>query len=186
MAKNIIAWKTKQRSYQFVVFAPAQTVAQLCVFRRWKRVLFSIGLTRRIIYNCRYTSLLVMLYLSSIVKYGFVRDIPGRSENAVPMARRHAIHRVKEVGTVKKWNLYFCTDLFLDMWKCGSHGSEYSIVKDSSADLGVNFKIVQNRPTVKPVRTKISKKIFFAYSSIFLYFWEKIKRYHFSYFEYLS
>ena len=27
----------------------------------------------------------VMLYLSSIVKYGFVRDIPGRSENAVPM-----------------------------------------------------------------------------------------------------
>lgn len=29
-----------------------------------------------------------MLYLSSIVKYGFVRDIPGRSENAVPMAER--------------------------------------------------------------------------------------------------
>ena len=27
----------------------------------------------------------------------------------------------------------------------------YSIVKDSSADLGVNFKIVQNRPTVKAV-----------------------------------
>ena len=26
MAKNIIAWKTIQRSYQFVVFAPAQTV----------------------------------------------------------------------------------------------------------------------------------------------------------------
>ena len=93
MAKNIIAWKTKQRSYQFVVFAPAQTVAQLCVFRRWKRVLFSIGLTRRIIYNCRYTSLLVMLYLSSIVKYGFVRDIPGRSENAVPMVYRHARRR---------------------------------------------------------------------------------------------
>ena len=53
-----------------------------------------------------------MLYLSSIVKYGFVRDIPGRSENAVPMARRHAIHRLQEVGTVKKWNLYFCTGLF--------------------------------------------------------------------------
>ena len=32
----------------------------------------------------------------------------------------------------------------------------YSIVKDSSADLGVNFKIVQNRPTVKAVCTKIS------------------------------
>ena len=42
----------------------------------------------------------------------------------------------------------------------------YSIVKDSSADLGVNFKIVQNRPTFKAVCTKISKK-FFAYLSIF-------------------
>ena len=36
----------------------------------------------------------------------------------------------------------------------------YSIVKDSSADLGVNIKIVQNRPTVKAVCTKISKKFF--------------------------
>ena len=33
------------------------------------------------------------LYLSSIVKYGFVRDIPGRSENAVPMVYRHARRR---------------------------------------------------------------------------------------------
>ena len=32
----------------------------------------------------------------------------------------------------------------------------YSIVKDSSADLGVNSKIVQIRPTVKTVSTKIS------------------------------
>ena len=31
--------------------------------------------------------------------------------------------------------------------------TDYSIVKDSSADLGVNFKIVQNRPTVKAVCT---------------------------------
>ena len=61
----------------------------------------------------------------------------------------------------------------------------YSIVKDSSADLGVNFKIVQKRPTIKAVCTKILF-FFFAYLSIFLYFWEKIKRYHFSYFEYLS
>ena len=30
------------------------------------------------------------------------------------------------------------------------------------------------------------QKNFFAYLSIFLYFWEKIKRYHFLYFEYLS
>ena len=36
----------------------------------------------------------------------------------------------------------------------------YSIVKDSSADLGVNFKIVQNRPTVKAVCTKMSKNFF--------------------------
>ena len=39
-------------------------------------------------------------------------------------------------------------------------GDGYSIVKDSSADLGVNFKIVQNRPTVKAVCTKISKNFF--------------------------
>ena len=61
----------------------------------------------------------------------------------------------------------------------------YSIVKDSSVDLGVNSKIVQIRPTVKAVSTKISKK-FFAYLSIFWYFWEKIKRHHLFYFEYLS
>ena len=34
----------------------------------------------------------------------------------------------------------------------------YSIVKDSSADLGVSSKIVEIRPTVKAVSTKISKK----------------------------
>ena len=34
---------------------------------------------------------------------------------------------------------------------------QYSIVKDSSADLGVNSKIVQIRPTVKAVCAKISK-----------------------------
>ena len=36
---------------------------------------------------------------------------------------------------------------------------KYSIVKDRSADLGVNSKIVQIRPTVKAVSTKISKKL---------------------------
>ena len=36
----------------------------------------------------------------------------------------------------------------------------HSIVKDSSADLGVNSKIVQIRRTVKAVSTKISKKYF--------------------------
>ena len=38
--------------------------------------------------------------------------------------------------------------------------TDYSIVKDNSADLGVNFKIVQDGPTVKAVCTKISKKNF--------------------------
>ena len=41
-----------------------------------------------------------------------------------------------------------------------SHYLRYSIVKDSSVDLGVNFKIAQIRPTVKAVSTKTSKKIF--------------------------
>ena len=37
-------------------------------------------------------------------------------------------------------------------------GTYYSIVKNSSADLGVNSNIVQIRPTIKDVSTKISKK----------------------------
>ena len=45
----------------------------------------------------------------------------------------------------------------------------YSIVKDSSADLGVNFKIVQNRPTVKAVCTKISKNFFCIFVNIFIF-----------------
>ena len=42
---------------------------------------------------------------------------------------------------------------------------EYSIVKDSSADLGVNSKIVQIRPTFKAVSTKISKTFFCIFVS---------------------
>ena len=45
----------------------------------------------------------------------------------------------------------------------------YSIVKDSSADLGVNFKIVQIRPTVKAVSTKISKKFFCIFVNILIF-----------------
>ena len=41
---------------------------------------------------------------------------------------------------------------FLNKTNCN-----YSIVKDSSADLGANSKIVQIRPKVKAVSTKISK-----------------------------
>ena len=47
--------------------------------------------------------------------------------------------------------------------------ADYSIVKDNSADLGVDFKIVQNRPTVKAVCTKISKKIFCIFVNIFIF-----------------
>ena len=46
---------------------------------------------------------------------------------------------------------------------------DYSIVKDSSADLGVNFKIVQNRPTVKAVCIKISKFVFCIFVNIFIF-----------------
>ena len=46
---------------------------------------------------------------------------------------------------------------------------KYSIVKDSSADLGVNFKIVQNRPTVKAVCTKMSKIFFCIFVNIFIF-----------------
>ena len=52
---------------------------------------------------------------------------------------------------------FFClqtSNLFI-FWQFYAWG--YSIGKDSSADLGVNSKIVQIRPTVKAVSTKISK-----------------------------
>jgi hypothetical protein len=45
----------------------------------------------------------------------------------------------------------------------------YSIVKDSSADLGVNSKIVQIRPTVKAVSTIISKTFFCIFFNILLF-----------------
>ena len=63
--------------------------------------------------------------------------------------------------------------------------SIYSIVKDSSADLGVNSKIVQIRPTVKAVCTKISKNFFCIFVNIFIFLREN-KEIAFFYFEYLS
>ena len=48
-------------------------------------------------------------------------------------------------------------------------GDGYSIVKDSSADLGINLKIVQNRTTVKAVCTKISKIFFCIFVNIFIF-----------------
>ena len=49
------------------------------------------------------------------------------------------------------------------------YASVYSIVKDSSADLGVNFKIVQIRPTVQAVCTKISKNVFCIFLNILIF-----------------
>ena len=65
------------------------------------------------------------------------------------------------------------------------YSCEYNIVKDSSADLGVNSKIVQIRPTVKAVSTKISKKFFCIFVNILIFLSEN-KKVHFFYFEYLS
>jgi hypothetical protein len=48
-------------------------------------------------------------------------------------------------------------------------GYKYSIGKDSSADLGVNSKIVQIRPTVKAVSTKISKKNLCPFVNILIF-----------------
>ena len=62
---------------------------------------------------------------------------------------------------------------------------DYSIVKDSSADLGVNSKIVIIRPTVKAVCTKISKKNCCIFVNILLFLREN-KEVSFFYFEYLS
>ena len=45
----------------------------------------------------------------------------------------------------------------------------YSIVEDSSADLGVNSKIVQIRPKVKAVCTKISKNFFCIFVNILMF-----------------
>ena len=64
-------------------------------------------------------------------------------------------------------------------------GQDYSIVKDSSADLGVDSKIVQIRPTVKAVCTKISKKFVCIFVNIFIFLRED-KEVNFFYFEYLS
>ena len=63
--------------------------------------------------------------------------------------------------------------------------SNYSIVKDSSADLGVNFKIVQNRPRVKAVSTKIKKFFFYIFVNIFIFLREN-KEVSFLIFEHLS
>ena len=51
----------------------------------------------------------------------------------------------------------------------------YSIVKDSSADLGVNSKIVLIRPTVKAVSTKISKGFFCIFVNILIFLRENIE-----------
>ena len=46
---------------------------------------------------------------------------------------------------------------------------DYIIVKDSSMDLGVNSKIVQIRPILKAVSTKISKTFFCIFVNILIF-----------------
>ena len=45
----------------------------------------------------------------------------------------------------------------------------YSIVKDSNADLGVIFRFLQNSPITKAVCTKISKKKFCIFGNILIF-----------------
>ena len=60
----------------------------------------------------------------------------------------------------------------------------YSIVKDSNADLGVNSKLVQIRPTVKAVCTEMSNFFFCIFVNI-LIFLNESREDHIEYFEYL-
>ena len=84
---------------------------------------------------------------------------------------------LEEVQTdiyLKSVNLQYNT---LVRWNDGTKDSStnclmlqiYSIVKDSSADLGVNSKIVQIRPTVKAVSTKISNFFFCIFVNILIF-----------------
>ena len=64
---------------------------------------------------------------------------------------------------------YFLKTNFVSTVNTQDLSLRYIIVKDSSADLGVNFKIVQNRPTVKAVCTKISKTFLCIFVNILVF-----------------
>ena len=53
------------------------------------------------------------------------------------------------LGLLVKWNNFAMSDKKMNL------SSSYSIVKHSNAKLGVIFTIVQNRPPIKAVCTKI-------------------------------
>ena len=53
----------------------------------------------------------------------------------------------------------------LNFWAVEFITQDYSIVKDSNADLGVIFRFLQNSPITKAACTKISK-------NLFLHFWQ--------------
>ena len=72
----------------------------------------------------------------------------------------------------------------VNFWMQGLNAM-YSIVKDSSVDLGVNSKIVQIRPIVKVVNTKNSKNSFCIFVNILIFLREN-KEASFFYFEHLS
>ena len=52
---------------------------------------------------------------------------------------------------------------------CNFYASDYSIVKDSNADLGVIFRSLQNSPITKAVCTKISKNFFCIFGKILIF-----------------
>ena len=85
--------------------------------------------------------------------------------NGNPVCARppNKIGEYAELGDVTRKSFIFLSFCII------FHHFIYSIVKDSSADLGVNFKIVQNRPTVKAVCTKISKIFFCIFVNIFIF-----------------
>ena len=91
---------------------------------------------------------------------------------------RHRSHLIIHQSYLH-FNFHF--EILRNIWNKSwyNNGKQYSIVRDSSVDLGVNFKIVQNRPTINAFW-------FFAYLAIFWNVWEKIRRYPFWYFEYLT
>ena len=89
---------------------------------------------------------------------------------------RHRSHLIIHQSYLH-FNFHF--EILRNIWNKSwyNNGKQYSIVKDSSVDWGVDCsKSAHNQGFL----------VFFAYLVIFWYVWEKIRRYHFWYFEYLN
>ena len=113
---------------------------------RWKKVSLSVRSPCVCIYciccpNCLVCSALLLTLTTH-------PHTTGTSASGIPTVRRHQRRASAHCDTTVRFiqKLHFHRIVYY--WNC----MYYSIVKD----LGVNFKIVQNRPTVKAVCTKIS------------------------------